>query len=241
MKTKEQILAWLDKKPWKGEFYEAKFLFGTINSFDRNFLHTAFEWSKTTQGAVVWAERAIEYQIWYATPDEPSCKEKDLRPVTERIKTFEDACAELGDNNLVHTFKHFEHEGFAAGSEDLIAYLKLRIITAALNEGWKPQFRNRREPRYVPWYELYENDDWSVLPEDIKREHGVSFVDSAGDGVVTNVVCDGLRYILPLSNACSGSSSLCYKTRELARYSAKQFASLWLDFCYLPNTECKPY
>lgn len=33
-------------------------------------------------------------------------KKEDLRPVTERVKTFEDAIAELGeDNNLVMMFK----------------------------------------------------------------------------------------------------------------------------------------
>ena len=32
-------------------------------------------------------------------------KKEDTRPVTERVKTFEDAVAELGeDNNLVHLY-----------------------------------------------------------------------------------------------------------------------------------------
>lgn len=29
MKTKEEILKWLDKQAWKSEFYEAVFLYGT--------------------------------------------------------------------------------------------------------------------------------------------------------------------------------------------------------------------
>lgn len=33
MKTKEQILAWLDKQPWKDEFYKAIFLYGIRKGF----------------------------------------------------------------------------------------------------------------------------------------------------------------------------------------------------------------
>ena len=56
--------------------------------------------------------------------------------VTERIKTFDDACLALGnDNPLV---KHYRRVAVVLKSteqtEDIIAYLQLRIITAALNE-----------------------------------------------------------------------------------------------------------
>ena len=54
--------------------------------------------------------------------------EKDNRPVTERIKTFEDAVKATGmtlpfdDNQLSYLPK------------DVVAYMKLRVIAAALNE-----------------------------------------------------------------------------------------------------------
>ena len=118
-------------------------------------------------------------------------KKEDLRPVTERVKTFEDAIAELGENNnLVMMFKHFESEGFAAGSEDLIAYLKLRIITAALNEGWTPQFTGD-EYRYYPWFDLYGEREWNDLSEDTKRQRGVLF-----GGFANNVAYAGLASAL---------------------------------------------
>ena len=61
---------------------------------------------------------------------------KDDRPVTERIKTFEDACKELGEEHpLVKEWNCWQ----GCCSADLAAYLKLRIICAALNEGWEPQ------------------------------------------------------------------------------------------------------
>lgn len=62
---------------------------------------------------------------------------KDLRPVTERIKTYADAVNELGNNHpLVIAATNAEENN----DTDLQAYTKLRVITAALNEGWKPKF-----------------------------------------------------------------------------------------------------
>ena len=77
-----------------------------------------------------------------------------LKDVTERIKTFEDACKELGENNpLIHAWKSWDLFGLR-NQPDVDAYLKLRIIAAALNEGWKPQFTTD-ELRYFPCFVLY--------------------------------------------------------------------------------------
>ena len=67
--------------------------------------------------------------------------------ITDRIKTFEDACAELGlevENTL--TF-------FGPATVDEIAYRKLKIIAEALNEGWKPDWSNSDEYKYYPYFE----------------------------------------------------------------------------------------
>ena len=67
------------------------------------------------------------------------------RPVTERVKTFEDALNELGEHNqLVAAYRC--HKDMADDDKDLVAYLKLRIIAAALNEGWKPKFASGQPP-----------------------------------------------------------------------------------------------
>ena len=68
-------------------------------------------------------------------------KKEDIRPVTERVKTFEDACNELGPKHpfvLQYKFNYNEEDGWSdnADTRDFSAYLKLRIITAALNGGW---------------------------------------------------------------------------------------------------------
>lgn len=59
--------------------------------------------------------------------------------VRDRVKTFEDACEELGEHHaFVAAFRIAAVNG-AFGS-DAVAYLKLRIIVAALNEGWGAGF-----------------------------------------------------------------------------------------------------
>lgn len=70
-------------------------------------------------------------------------EEKDNRPVTERIKTFEDACNELGEENVfVQAYRtaEFNTSGNQNDVSDVVAYLKLRVIAEALNEGWEPHF-----------------------------------------------------------------------------------------------------
>lgn len=170
-------------------------------------------------------------------------KKEDLRPVTERVKTFEDAVAELGDSHplCIHfreMYDNFLFEGGAAVS-DIVAYLKLRIITAALNEGWTPQVTGD-EYRYYPWFDLYGEREWNDLSEDTKRQRGVLFGGSADGGAAAGFV-SAYSLHAPSNSYAHIGSRLCFKNRELALYAGKQFASIWLDFCYLPNTECKPY
>ena len=83
--------------------------------------------------------------------------------VMERVKTFKDACNELG----------IEHDKWVQDKKDLgleadvIAYLKLRIIAAALNAGWKPQFTTD-EYRYFPWFYLYTQSEIDEMSEEEK-------------------------------------------------------------------------
>lgn len=110
---------------------------------------------------------------------------------------------------------------------------------AALNEGWTPQFTGG-EYRYYPCFELYNEEDWNDLPEDPKRVRGVLLGGGTTYGALAGFVYAALDRTPSITTARIGSH-LCFKAMELALYAGKQFASLWLDFCCLPNTECKPY
>lgn len=82
--------------------------------------------------------------------DEP---EKDVR---KRIKTFEDACHEIGIDA-----EAWNRDKISLGLEpDVLAFLKLRIIVKALNEGWEPRF-TEDECRYYPWFILYTGEEYN--------------------------------------------------------------------------------
>lgn len=86
MKTKEQILDWLNKQPWKGEFYEEVFL-GRLDkiSYNEDLVMDAFCWLGTKSGAGVWAKRHADFINWYDNADKPMSWEEycEQNPVKE--------------------------------------------------------------------------------------------------------------------------------------------------------------
>lgn len=158
----------------------------------------------------------------------------DMREVTDRIKTFEDAVRELGEDNLYVRQWHLYEEQMNGNNEemtDLTAYFKLRIITEALNEGWKPTF-DEDETRFYPWLWLYTEEEYNRLDEDDKlrccRVVGRSNVSAYAHG---GLVCAGAGYASSGSNAYYGSR-LVFKSRELALYASVQFIELWCDVLF---------
>jgi len=148
--------------------------------------------------------------------------------VRDRVKTFEDACEELGEHHaFVAAFRIAEANG-AFGS-DIVAYLKLRIIVAALNEGWKPQFV-AGEWRYYPWFWFYTNQQIENMDEE-DRENVCRVVGRAGNnaGAVGGLVYSSAYYVSAGSGASFGSR-LAFKTEELAEYAGKQFIEIYRDF-----------
>ena len=78
------------------------------------------------------------------------CKPLDVR---ERIKTFADAAQAVGIDDPEEWEEHYSNL-----EPDILAYLKLRIITKALNEGWEPKFI-QGEYRWAPYFLLYTKEE----------------------------------------------------------------------------------
>ena len=97
-------------------------------------------------------------------------EQKDNRPITERVKTFEDACQILGIDA-----EAIQEQWESAGLDmiDEIAYQKLRIITAALNEGWEPDFTNPDEYRYYPYLCLWTKEELEQKTDEWKDERNL--------------------------------------------------------------------
>lgn len=151
------------------------------------------------------------------------------RPITERVKTFEDACRELGeDNHLVEQYRVIEKNAdFTSDGHDIFAYLKLRIIAAALNEGWEPQF-TEDEWRWYPWFTLWTEEELSEKGDEWKADrHLISTGDYSGD--YAGFAFAYSDYAPSYADALIGSR-LCFKNEALATYCGKQFISLWADF-----------
>ena len=71
-------------------------------------------------------------------------------PVTERIKTYEDACREL-DIPLTP-------ERCKGMTEDEAAYYSLKVIAKALNEGWEPDWSNINQKKWSPWFKVTDTN-----------------------------------------------------------------------------------
>jgi len=121
MKTKEQILGWLDKQPWKNEFYENSFKQGLKHtSYDGDFIITAFDYELTAQGNEVWGRRSAEYANWYNSNDRPMSWEEYLK----KSRPIQDASIKI--NAYIGNNSEFLQCGMSKElCEAFIAYMKL--------------------------------------------------------------------------------------------------------------------
>lgn len=159
-------------------------------------------------------------------------KEVFTKDITERVKTFEDACKVLGDDHPLvrqYRFSDAAYKGHPM-SEDSIAYLKLRIITAALNEGWEPQFIED-EWRYFPWFQFFTQKEINEMGASEKA--CVIIISHASYNSSAYV---GLTFVHAntVSSYSGGQADarLAFKTRELAEYAGRQFIRLYADFIF---------
>lgn len=153
----------------------------------------------------------------------------DNRPVTERIKTFEDAVMATGmtlpfdDNQLSYLPK------------DVVAYMKLRIIAAALNELNEetlddfPRFI-AGEKRWYPWFYIYTQEEIDKMGEGDKKNLWM-----VGGNSYIGSLC-GLAYSDSYGTWASSPSALsggiAVKSESLARYFGRKFVEIWADYFF---------
>lgn len=66
--------------------------------------------------------------------------------ITDRVKTFKDACREAG----------IEPPDIIRPNDtpDEIAFKKLKVIISVINEGWTPNWSDTNEEKWHPWFTL---------------------------------------------------------------------------------------
>lgn len=127
-------------------------------------------------------------------------KEEDYEEITDRVKTYEDACKVLGVEPINE--QNAKAQGFRS---DEIARRKLETIAAALNEGWKPDWNNTDQYKYYPYFYIQEN---------------------ANAGASAGLSC-ALTLRTASSSLASLGSRLCFYASRLARYAGNQFTDLY--------------
>lgn len=170
-------------------------------------------------------------------------KETFQRKITDRVKTYQDACEVLGIEPVLDGPVSMSWPGIAGQQEEATvelprnvkAMLKLEVICEALNEGWKPCFDGNTW-QYWPWFWLYTPEEVARMTEDEKKERnlrpiksGVCFGGSADDGADCGFASADSSGAPSITGASFGSR-LCLKSEELAVYCGKQFIDLWMEF-----------
>ena len=86
MKSKFKIIQYIDSQPWKNEFYENVFKYGSGEPIYNDYLiSSSFIYKDTPQGQVIWEKRNEEYQKWYNSIDKPMSWEEycEQNPIQE--------------------------------------------------------------------------------------------------------------------------------------------------------------
>lgn len=149
----------------------------------------------------------------------------EILPVTKRIKSFEEAKAELGVahesvkmyDDLYWKFK---------SSSDLLAFIKLRVIIAALNEEWTLDASEETQFWY-PTFRHFSPDELETPGAKEIREDMHMMTDHSGKP-------HGFIYAgtinLSTSAITATTASLTFKSKELAEYAGKQFLKIYADY-----------
>lgn len=154
------------------------------------------------------------------------------KDIKERVKTFEDAVAILGNEHpLVAQFRVIENSFEEADNNlHLFAYARLVIIAEALNEGWEPTFDDD-ECRYYPWFYIYTKEECEELFKDEETLCRVPLRSRSNAFAVGGLVFASAGDA-GLSSRSNYGVRLASKTKELAEYFGKQFIDIWADFLF---------
>lgn len=122
------------------------------------------------------------------------------KSIIEKAKTFEDACQETGMPEKLELNPLIPEKI----RRSITLNYQLTVIAAALNEGWEPDYADFNQPKY----EVYGD---AASGSVASRAYVKSYCGASGAYAFF-----GFR--------------LCFKTRELAEYSVKQFENLYLEY-----------
>ena len=118
------------------------------------------------------------------------------KDIKERIKTFKD----------VLKYHSIDKDEFDDRIDDMMAdeaaYVKLKLIVSAANDGWIADYTDSSQKKYEPWFNMGSASGV-----------GFSFYD----------------YVVWCSHSYVGSR-LCYKSSDLCKHFSNQFLDIYKEF-----------
>lgn len=155
-------------------------------------------------------------------------KSKVQRKADKQQKELESR-ADKGDDKAKRMIEEYNAVATSKASVDLLAYLKLRIITAVLNEGWTPKF-TENERRWYPYFTLWTEDELKDKSDEWKDDHKLLLWGGpAINGSACGVACSHSSRVWSFTYAYIGSR-LAYKTQALATFAGLTFAPVYARF-----------
>lgn len=116
-----------------------------------------------------------------------------------RVESYEEACERVGVEPLTEErIKALELR------PDEVARKKLEVITAALNEGWSPDWNNTSEYKYYPYF--------YIEPRKRSADAGLSYTNTFHSASSTYATI---------------GSRLCFHEPDAARYAGRTFTELY--------------
>lgn len=129
---------------------------------------------------------------WQEVLEENFGKDSFKKKSWKDIKTFEDACEALALDP--------EDQFMGDATPDEKAYIKLKIIIQAINQGWIPDWGNSDQYKWWPWFNLSSGFGYSY---------------------------SGYSYSYSLTHV---GSRLCFESQEKSDYTATQFLDIYKEF-----------
>ena len=127
--------------------------------------------------------------------------------ITDRVKTYADACAVLGIKETLPDVGGLRPKD----RPSVTAYYKLIVIAQALNEGWEPDWTNEDQEKWFPWF---------YFDREKNKTAGFAFAYTSH---------------APTTTDAGIGSRLCFKTEALCAYAARQFEPLYEAWILYPN------
>lgn len=151
------------------------------------------------------------------------------KPVWERIKRVTDAQRALGQRHRYVIARLIDTLGNGDDKDkEQSAFLSLRVVVAALNEGWVPKFTDD-EYRYYPTFRLFSKDAVRNMDAEDRKIRCVTEI-----GNDTYFAYDNVgrvpTYATPIPEV-SYPACLLLRNEPLACYCGRQFIDLWKDLC----------